>query len=131
MKRRILIIEDNRANLDLLTYLLQAHGYEVSYALNGASGLEETARGKYDLVLADILMPEMDGYRFAQLFRADPQNADVRLVAVTALAMGGDEEKILASGFDAYIAKPIDPRKIAAQIESILAKGRHGQRSGC
>jgi two-component system cell cycle response regulator len=117
---RILVVEDNPTNLDLISYLLQAFGYEVSCETDGAAGLKTALDGHFDLVLTDILMPNMDGLEFARRFKTDTRAAGTALVAVTALAMSGDRERILESGFDGYIAKPIDPQKFAAQISALL-----------
>lgn len=122
MSARILVIEDHAANLDLITYLLRAFGYDVVCATDGASGLAAAASGDFDLVLSDVLMPDMDGFEFARLFRADARVGKTPLVAVTALAMTGDREKILRAGFDGYISKPIDPQKFAVQISSLLIR---------
>ena len=120
MSARILVIEDNPANRDLITYLLRAFGHEVVSETNGASGLANALRGAYDLVLSDVLMPDMDGFEFARHFKDDPRIRKTPLIAVTALAMTGDREKILRGGFDGYISKPIDPQKFAGQISSFL-----------
>lgn len=119
---RILLIEDNATNLDLMTYLLRAFGHDVASAADGAEGLEKALLEPYDLVLTDILMPRMDGYEFARRFRDEASGAHTPLVAVTALAMTGDREKILANGFDGYIAKPLDPKRFGAQIAAFLKK---------
>jgi two-component system, cell cycle response regulator len=129
MSAHVLVIEDNLTNLDLITYLLRAFGYEVSSETDGLAGLEAARTGDYDLVLADILMPGLDGYELARRFKADDKLATTPLVAVSALAMTGDREKILASGFDGYIPKPIDPQKFAAQIEPFLTRSTHGENS--
>ena len=121
---RVLVIEDNPANLDLLTYLLTALGYDVTTATNGVCGLDLARNADLDIVLADILMPEMDGYEFARRFKTDPRLALTPLIAVTALAMSGDRERIIAAGFDDYISKPIDPKLLAAHVKSILTKGQ-------
>ena len=121
MSAKILVIEDNPTNLDLLTYLLGALGYDVETATDGVSGLERAKARQYDLVLADILMPNMDGYQFAHHFKTDPALAPVPLIAVTALAMSGDRERIIAAGFDDYISKPIDPQQLAAHLQAIFA----------
>ena len=120
MSARILVIEDNAANLDLITYLLRAFGHEVACETDGASGLANALRGAYDLVLSDVLMPDMDGFELARRFKDDPRIRKTPLIAVTALAMTGDREKILRGGFDGYISKPIDPQKFAGQIASFL-----------
>lgn len=121
MSACILVIEDNAANRDLITYLLRAFGYDVHCEADGSSGLQRALSKNYDLVLSDILMPDMDGYEFARRFKGEPSVAKTPLVAVTALAMEGDRDKILRSGFDGYISKPIDPQKFAGQISSFLS----------
>jgi CheY-like chemotaxis protein len=126
---RILVIEDNVANLELITYLLRAFGYEVSTATDGSSGLERARADTYDLVLTDILMPQLDGFKLAQQFKCDSRLASTPLVAITALAMTGDREKILAAGFDGYISKPIDPQIFASQIEAFVRRKKRGESS--
>ncbi len=120
MSARVLVIEDNAVNRELITYLLRAFGYEVSSETNGACGFANAICGSYDLVLSDILMPDMDGFEFARRFKAAPEVANTPLIAVTALAMTGDREKILQAGFDGYISKPIDPQAFAGQISTFL-----------
>jgi CheY-like chemotaxis protein len=127
---RVLVIEDNPANLDLMTYLLRAFGYHTSSAQDGIAGLEAAKTGEYDIILTDILMPQLDGFEFARLVKAEPGLADTPLVAVTALAMTGDRERILASGFDGYISKPIEPQAFKAQIESVLSERERGKSPG-
>ena len=121
---RILVVEDNQTNLDLITYLLTAFGHTAVAVPNGLQGLDATRREHYDLVLCDILMPGIDGYEFATRFKASPRSARTPLVAVTALAMTGDREKIMRAGFDGYISKPIDPERFIAQIDSFLPAGQ-------
>jgi CheY-like chemotaxis protein len=117
---RVLIVEDNPTNLDLITYLLRSLGYDISCETDGEAGLASALCGDFDLVLTDILMPGIDGLEFARRFKSDPRTAGTPLVAVTALAMTGDRERILSAGFDGYIAKPIDPRKFAGEIAAFL-----------
>ncbi len=126
MSIRVLVIEDNSANLILITYLLSAFGYETSCAADGVSGFEAARVGDYDLVLSDILMPRLDGYEFARRFKSDEDLSRIPLIAVTALAMTGDRERIFAAGFDGYISKPIDPKTFVTQIEAFLAVRGHG-----
>lgn len=120
MSLRILVVEDNPTNLDLITYLLRALGYDVSYETDGEAGLAAALSGDFDLVLTDVLMPGMDGLEFARRFKADSRTAGTPLIAVTALAMSGDRERILSAGFDGYISKPIDPKKFDAQIAAFV-----------
>src|SRR5579864_3894994 len=110
MAARILVVEDNRANLDLMLYLLRAFGHDAQGVTDGSAGLEAAKAGEHDLVLADVLMPGLDGYELARRLKADPRLAQKPLVAVTALAMVGDRERVLASGFDGYVTKPIEPQ---------------------
>jgi two-component system, cell cycle response regulator len=125
MSERILIIEDNQASLDLMEYLLGAFGYATSAACDGLEGLDAIRRQKPDLVVCDIDLPKLDGCSVAREVRADPQIDATLLVAVTAFAMVGDSEKLMAAGFDGYIAKPIDPQNFVREIESFLKSGHH------
>lgn len=117
---RILVIEDNPTNLQLVVYLLQAFGYEVAGAKEGADGIELARQQKPDLILLDIHMPKMDGYEVASRLRDDPDCRCIPIVAVTALAMVGDREKLLSSGFDGYISKPIEPETFSAKVQEFL-----------
>jgi two-component system cell cycle response regulator len=117
---RILVIEDNPTNLQLVVYLLQAFGHEVSGTKEAAEGIEMARRHKPDLILLDIHMPKMDGYEVAGRLRETPDCRHIPIVAVTALAMVGDREKLLTSGFDGYIAKPIDPESFVDKVDGFL-----------
>src|SRR6266571_3701991 len=103
-----------------MVYLLGAFGHETLEAHDGAEGLEKARREKPDLILLDIHMPRMDGYEVARILGEDSECSRISIVAVTALAMVGDREKILASGFSGYIAKPLDPEMFAAQVQGFL-----------
>ncbi len=120
MPARILVIEDNRDNLEVMTYLLKAFGYEVLTARDGEEGLEVARHELPDLVLSDLQMPQVDGYEVARALRKDPRLARLPLVAVTAYAMRGDRDRVLAAGFDGYIAKPIVPEEFVSQVEAFL-----------
>ena len=120
MSARILVVDDNATNLELMLYLLRAFGHTVKGANDGLAGLEEATTGAYDLVLCDILMPGIDGYEFARRVKGESRTQNVRLVAVTALAMVGDRERILSAGFDGYIAKPIDPESFVMRVDAFL-----------
>ncbi len=120
MSARILVVDDNSANLELMVYLLRAFGHSCTATTNGASGLEVARAGGCDIALVDILMPGMNGYEFARQFRADSALAGIPLIAVTALAMPGDDKHILKAGFDGYISKPIDPERFVSQVEAYL-----------
>jgi two-component system cell cycle response regulator len=119
---RILVIDDNPANLDLMLYLLRAFGHDAVGVSNGVAGYEAAKTGEYALVLTDILMPGIDGYEIARRMKGDVRLAATPLVAITALAMAGDRERIDAAGFDGYISKPIEPTSFVAQIERHLPR---------
>lgn len=104
-----------------MAYLITASGHEVVEAHEGAEGLQKAKFESPDLILLDINMPQMDGYEVASRLRADPDRSRIPLVAVTALAMVGDREKILASGFNGYIAKPIEAEIFLSQVNAFLA----------
>jgi two-component system, cell cycle response regulator len=126
MSGRILVVDDNRANLDLMLYLLQAFGHEAVGVSDGLAAHEAARAGDFALILTDILMPGIDGYELAARLKSDAALAATPLIAVTALAMAGDRERIKAAGFDGYIAKPIDPQTFVAQIESYLKPAPSG-----
>jgi two-component system cell cycle response regulator len=104
-----------------MVYLLTAFGHETIQALDGAKGVEVAQREHPDLILLDIHMPRMDGYEVANQLRRDSQCCRIPLVAVTALAMVGDRERILASGFNGYIPKPIDAELFLSQINAYIS----------
>lgn len=120
MSARILIIEDNPANIELMVYLLGASGYTTLAALDGEEGLKIACRDLPDLIICDVQMPKMNGYEVAQQAKSNAALRDIPLVAVTAFAMVGDREKALAAGFNGYLAKPIDPETFVQQVEAFL-----------
>jgi two-component system cell cycle response regulator len=124
MTARILVIEDNPANLDLMSYLLTAFGHTPLTASDGEAGLAAAQREAPDLIICDVQLPGMDGYEIARWLKSHPQTQATPLIAVTALAMVGDRDKMLRAGFDGYIAKPIDPETFVGQVESFLQRGR-------
>ncbi len=117
---RILVIEDNPTNLELMVYLLNAFGYEVLSAVDGESGIESARRNAPDLVICDIGLPKLDGYGVAAYLKGHPALQKTPLLAVTALAMVGDRDKVLAAGFDGYVPKPIEPETFVRQVERFL-----------
>jgi two-component system cell cycle response regulator len=123
---RILVIEDNPANLELMSYLLTAYGHTVLTATDGREGIECARRERPHLIVCDVQLPHLDGYEVARWLKSDPALRTIPLVAVTALAMVGDRERVLAAGFDGYLAKPINPELFVRQMENYI---RPGQRS--
>jgi two-component system, cell cycle response regulator len=120
---RILVIEDSPENLELMSYLLQAFGHVALRAADGEQGLEIARREMPDLIVCDIHLPKVDGYEVARQLKRCPVQCSIPLIAVTALAMVGDRDKVLAAGFDGYIAKPIVPKRFVEQVEAYL-RGR-------
>jgi two-component system, cell cycle response regulator len=120
MAARILVVEDNAANLELMVYLLRAFGHTPLSATHGAAGLEAVGRERPDLVVCDVQLPDMDGIEVARRLKQDPVLQAVPLVAVTAFAMVGDRDRLLAAGFDGYLSKPIDPETFVRDVESFL-----------
>lgn len=120
MNPLVLIVEDNTANAALMTYLLQAYGYRTLTATDGESGVALAQQERPDLVLCDIQMPGIDGFEVARRLRGFEQLRGVPLVALTAMAMIGDQDRILARGFDGYLSKPIDPQGFVAVIRRYL-----------
>lgn len=120
MSGHILIVEDTPHNLQLMTFLLEARGHEVRAAETGAAGLDAVAADRPDLVLMDLHLPDASGEEVLAQLRANPTTRDLRVVAVTAFAMVGDRERVLAAGFDDYMTKPLDPATFALDVERHL-----------
>lgn len=118
----MLVIEDNLENLELVTYLLRASGYMPLVAEDGMTGLDLARANLPDLVLCDIHMPGMNGFEVAEEFKNDPTLKAIPLIALTAYAMLGDRDHILASGFDRYLSKPIQPETFIQEIEAFLPR---------
>ena len=117
---RILVIEDNPTNLELMSYLLKHFGHEVSVATDGEEGLNAARRANIDLIVCDVQLPKIDGFGIAARLKGHPTFRTIPLIAVTALAMVGDRDKLLTAGFDGYISKPIDPEKFVRQVEAFI-----------
>lgn len=122
----ILIIEDNPANAELFIYLLGAWGHATRVAPDAERGLAELAARAPDLVLCDIQLPGMSGADFVRALRADPALASLPVIALTALAMLGDRERLMADGFDDYIAKPIEPASFVEKVTARLGQPHRG-----
>ena len=120
MSARILIIEDNATNMELMVYLLNAFGYTPLSASDGAEGVAMARRELPDLIICDVHLPKLDGYGVIGALKADPALRAIPALAVTALAMVGDRERLLEAGFDGYIGKPIEPDAFVTQLEHYL-----------
>lgn len=117
---RILIVDDNPLNVKLLHYMLQAKGYDVQTASDAeeALGILESFRPR--IILMDILLPGMDGLELTRRLKAARATQGIVIIAVTAYAMKGDEEKALAAGCDGYVAKPVDMHALLDLLERTL-----------
>ena len=107
---KVLLVEDNPLNLELATDLLEASGFEVISAQTGEAGIKLAREAQPDLILMDLSLPGMDGIEATKALKADAQTSGIPIVAVTAHAMKGDEQKALAAGCEGYVTKPIDTR---------------------
>lgn len=116
----ILIVDDNPANLKLARVLLTSHGYEVRTAADAEEAMALLADFKPRMILMDIQLPGMDGLELTRRLKADPAMKGVVILGLTAYAMKGDEEKVLAAGCDGYISKPIDTRRFPGLIAEYL-----------
>jgi len=119
---RALIAEDNAVNRELLRELLEARGYDVAEARNGQEALQMIEQSRPDILLLDLGMPVLDGYSVARKIRDNPQLANLPVLAVTAYAMRGDRERILESGFDGYLSKPINAACLEQELDRLLGK---------
>jgi len=115
--KTILIAEDNAVNRELLRELLEARGYKVEEACDGQEALDMIATSRPDLLLLDLSMPVLDGFATLKKIRENPETASLMVLAVTAYAMRGDQEKAIEAGFDGYLSKPIDSSLLDRELE--------------
>jgi two-component system, cell cycle response regulator DivK len=121
---RILVVEDNALNIKLFCDLLNAHGHETEPVTDSREALEAARAFKPDLVITDIQLPYVTGIELMELLRADDELKDVPIMAVTAYAAAGDDERIRAAGAQAYVSKPISVMRFAETVDQLLAGGR-------
>src|SRR5216684_2945636 len=117
---RVLVVEDNPASLDLMVYLLKAFGHTPLSARDGLEGIAAARRELPDLILCDIQLPGADGVEVCRQLKRDPATRNIPMVAVTAYAMVGDREKLMARGFNGYLSKPINPQTFMAEMTPYL-----------
>jgi two-component system, cell cycle response regulator DivK len=120
MAAKILLVEDNEMNRDMLSRRLQRRGYEVLTAVDGESGLALTKSDTPALVLMDMSLPGIDGWEATRQLKADPATRAIPVIALTAHAMAGDREQALAAGCDDFDIKPIDLDRLLGKIEALL-----------
>ena len=120
----ILIIEDNEKNMKLVRDVLRHHGYATIEATTGRDGVRLASEHRPDLVLMDIQLPDIDGIAALRLLREDSTVDAVPVIAVTASVMPDDQQRIVNSGFDAFIAKPINLKQFQNTVRRLLSEGR-------
>lgn len=123
---KILIVEDNELSRDMLSRRLRRKGYEVLVAVDGAEGVAMSHKEKPDIVLMDLSLPDMDGWRATQKIKENPETSKIPVIALTAHAMSGDREKALEAGCDEYDTKPIDLRRLLSKIHRFVADPEGG-----
>jgi len=119
---RILIIEDNTTNMKLAVFLVESAGHTVITATDAEAGLTLARNELPDMILMDIQLPGMDGLEATALLKRDTATRDIPVIALTALAMKGDEERILAAGCDGYIAKPMRYQEFLTAVSALLVR---------
>jgi CheY-like chemotaxis protein len=117
---RILLVEDNEMNRDMLSRRLARRGYDVLVAVDGEAGLDMATREMPGLILMDMSLPGLDGWEATRRLKANPATQPIRVIALTAHAMAGDREKALAAGCDDFDTKPVDFERLLGKIEALL-----------
>ncbi|GDX38200.1 response regulator [Methylocystaceae bacterium] len=120
MKKTVLIVEDNELNMKLFNDLLEANGYATKQSKNGLEAVDLAKLYLPDLILMDIQLPELSGLEAISLIKAEPSLKAIPIIAITAFAMRGDEEKILLSGCEGYISKPISVTNFLEAVNTFL-----------
>ena len=118
----MLVVDDHDLNRELIRTVLERKGYRVLLAENGDAGIEIAKRERPSLILLDLAMPGKDGFETVRDLKADPDLAATPVVAVTAMAMRGDEERARNAGFDGYVSKPVDRRTLEDTVERLLKR---------
>ncbi len=119
---KVLLVEDNEMNRDMLSRRLERRGYEVVLAVDGDQGLQRAADTRPDLILLDMSLPGVDGWEVARRLKADPATAAISIIALTAHAMAGDRERALQAGCDDYDTKPIELPRLLDKMSTLLAQ---------
>ncbi|WP_420456395.1 response regulator [Rubrivirga sp.] len=116
----ILLVEDNEMNRDMLSRRLRKRGYAVEVAVDGGAGVERARAGRPDLVLMDMSLPVLDGWEATRRLKGDPATAQIPVIALTAHAMSGDEQKARDAGCDDFDTKPVDLKRLLGKIRTWL-----------
>ncbi|MEP6620639.1 MAG: response regulator [bacterium] len=122
-QKTVLLVEDNEDNRIIYSTVLRHLGYDVIEAQDGVSALAIARSALPDIILMDISIPEMDGWEATRILRQDPATQDIPVIALTAHALAGDREKAVKIGFAAYLAKPVEPKIVAAEVRRWIGGG--------
>jgi len=128
MAKTVLIVEDNELNMKLFHDLLEAHGYNTVATRNGVEAIELARKHRPNLILMDIQLPEVSGLEVTKWIKDDPELQSIPVIAITAFAMKGDEERIRQGGCEAYLSKPISVAKFIETIRQFLGTAEEGRR---
>lgn len=120
--KTVLLVEDNEDNRTVYRTILEHFGYQVIEARNGEDGIRMARENHPALILMDISIPVIDGWEATKILKADPATGDIPIIALTAHALPDDRERAQAVGFNAYLAKPIEPRAVAAEVERWIGR---------
>ncbi|HBG46022.1 MAG TPA: response regulator [Deltaproteobacteria bacterium] len=120
-KKIILLVEDNHMNKVLVKEILTLHGYEIIEAETGTEALKVLTTDRPDVILMDLHLPGMDGVTATRIIKSDERNSSIPVLALTASAQRGEEDKLLSKGFDGYVAKPIEMKKLLDAISSSIS----------
>jgi len=121
--RTVLLVEDNLHNRRIFTSILTHYGFAVREAVNGAEAVELARSVQPDLILMDLSLPVLDGWEATRRIKEDAELQRIPIIALTAHAMSGDEGRALDAGCDAYLSKPISPKKVVTAVQEMLARG--------
>ena len=130
MAKTILVVEDNEMNRLLMVEVLRHYGYEVLEASNGAQALLLTREQPIDLIIMDMQMPIMNGYETIKVLRSDARTAGIKIIAVTSFALDEEKNRILATGIDVFVPKPIDTRTFSKLVKQILDQSNNAPFKG-
>ena len=118
---KILLVEDNEMNRDMLTRRLERKGFEVVIATDGKAGIDMASSASPDIILMDLSLPVIDGWEATRQIKGDPATQSIPVIALTAHAMAGDEQRALEAGCDDYDTKPIDFKRLLGKIENYIS----------
>ena len=128
--KTVLLVEDNEDNRFIYATALRYTGYEVIEAISGTQGIEQARARRPDLILMDISIPDVDGWEATIVLKADPLTRAIPIIAVTAHVLPGDERRSMEAGCDGYLAKPVSPATLIAEVDRRLGRDSVGRRIG-